>query len=737
MTLRKSIFLPISLSLMVALVACGGSSTHTVTQPITVTLSTAPATLYVNDTTAITATVANDPANGGVTWSCAPAGTCGAFSSSNTASGAPVTYTAPSAVPSSNVVITATSVTNTAISANSTAIAINPAPGIEITLSKAAQWSLAAGATTTISATIANDSANAGVNWSCTPATTCGSFSPSQTASGVTTTYTAPATAGTVVITATSVTDNAQSASSTVTIASSGILADGNYVFSLSGSDTVNYFDDPASVSGVFTVIGGAITGGEQDYADYWTIASDQINGAGSSISTTADGNLQIVLQTCSGSNCTLPDTALGLNGVETFSGTPVSASRALIIEFDDFASTSGTLDLQTSTAALSGGYAFEIGGANPNICSTPIVGVINIDSPGTISGTGSIFDASDCGSGTEFQDETFAASTVSAPDATGRVTFTLNPTDSSDFPQIILVGYIVDATHIRLLETDDTFKGDFGGTAFGQGTNTGTFSSSSVAGNTYVFSLSGLDDVEAYQAAGLLTTNPDGTVGGFINYNDLTGVGAQIPAPITGGTYTVDAPGSGFPDSGTGRVTMTGVTDGNVTLDLQLYLDGNGNALVITMDESDFGSGLAYQQTGGGSFTAGSFSGTYAMNARGWQIPEGTLSYNQSEFDAVGPIAADGVGTLTGFVDLNWFGGITFGWSPAYTVPTPDLPVTGAFSAASSGVFTGTITGLDVATSTNQDAFTYYLIDTTRVLAIETDPNQMTLGYFEQQPQK
>jgi len=430
MTFRKSILLLSSLSLMVALVACGNSSSSTPAPPITVALSTTPTALYVNDTTAITATVANDSANKGVSWSCAPTGTCGSFSSSQTASGVAVTYTAPAAVPSSTVVITATSVTNTAISASASAITINPASGIEITLSKAAQWSLAIDATTTISATVANDSALAGVNWSCTPATACGSFSPSQTASAATTTYTAPTTTGTVVITATSVTDDAQSASSTVTVGASGLLADGNYVFFLSGTDTVDGFDNPDSVAGVFAVKSGAITGGEQDFVDYFSAVSDQINGAGSSISTNADGNLQIVLQTCSRSNCAVTDTSVGVNGVETLDGSLVSASRALITEFDAFASASGTLDLQTSTDPPSGGYAFFASAYfddTPNLDNAlAIGGIIDIDGPGTISGTGSIFDANDNPSGNTFQAETFAASKVSPPDSNGRVTFTI-----------------------------------------------------------------------------------------------------------------------------------------------------------------------------------------------------------------------------------------------------------------------------------------------------------------------
>ncbi|MGB8014048.1 MAG: hypothetical protein WCF68_20705 [Terriglobales bacterium] len=726
MTFRKSILLLIGLSSIAALVACSSSSSSVTTQPITVTLSTTPAALYAKDTTSITATVANDTANGGVSWSCAPAGTCGTFSASSSASGAAVTYTAPATVPSSTVVITATSVTNTSISVSSAAITINPASGIEITLSKAAQWSLAAGATATIGATVANDSANAGVNWSCTPATTCGSFSPSQTASGATTTYTAPATAGTVVITATSVTDDAQLVSTTVSVVASGIVADGNYVFTLSGADEDDDFDDPFVAAGVIVVKGGAITGGEQDWGDYFTAVSDQINGAGSSISTTADGNLHIVLQTCNGSDCTLTDTTLGVNGVETLNAALVSPSRALITEFDAFASASGTLDLQTSTAAPSGGYAFFLTGQSGNY-ALEIGGVINVDGSGTISGTGSVFDANDSALGAVlYPNETLAASTVSGPDSNGRVLFTLNPTDSTDFPQIILAGYIVDATHIRLVEVLDTFDGFTAGTAFSQGTNTGTFSSTSVSGNSYVAGLAGYDDVDNFQLAGLFTTNADGTVGGTMNYNDLTGTVAQSPSSISGGTYTVDP---------TGRVTMAGITDGNVTYDLQFYLDGNGNAPAISMDYAYAVAGPGYQQTGGGSFTAASFSGTYVMNARGLEIPAGTFFYDQSEFDSVGPIQADGIGTFSGFVDLNWFNGSPYQGTPAFTVPTPDLTVSGAFTAAPSGIFTGTITGLDVTTSTNQDAFTYYVIDTTRVLSIETDPNQLTLDYFELQP--
>jgi len=734
MKLGKWVILIPSLGLVGALVACSSSNSSVTppppppVQPITVTVGPTPGALFVNDTASISATVMNDSANGGVTWSCAPAGACGSFSSNQSASRAQVTYTAPSAAGS--VTITATSVTNTSISTSAPAITINSAAGIELTLSKPAQWSLAASATAAISATVANDPANAGVTWSCAPAASCGSFSPNQTASKAATSFTAPAAAGAVVITATSVSDNAISASTTVTVGAAGTLADGNYVFTLSGSnndgENQGVGEDLFFAAGVFVVKGGAITGGEQDWGDFFTAASDQINSVGSSISTTADGNLQITLQTCNASDCTLTDTSIGVNGVETLNGTLVSASRALISEYDGSASASGTLDLQTSAAPPSGSYSFFLAGENTNFFPIGIGGVINIDSPETISGASSVFDANLGGSATQFQNEAFAASAVSTPDSFGRVLFKLNANDSRDFPQIILAGYLVDATRIRLVEVFDAFNAFVSGTALAQ-TNPGTFSSSSVAGNSYVVKLSGFDGFGNLQLAGLLTTNADGTVGGVINYNDLTGTGVQTPSPVTGGTYTVDP---------TGRVTMTGVTDGKVTFNLQFYLDGNGNAPVISMDSSDAIAGPGYQQTGGGSFTAASFSGVYAMNASGLQIPAGTASFNQSEFDAIGPVTANGAGTFSGFADLNAFNGSPFQGIPGFTVQTPNLTVTGAVTPSPNGVFTGTITGLNVVTNSNQDAFTYYMVDSTRAVTIETDPSQLTLGYFEVQSQ-
>ena len=477
-------------------------------------------------------------------------------------------------------------------------------------------------------------------------------------------------------------------------------LADGTYVFSVAGQDsTVDFL---YYVTGVFKVSGGAIVGGEQDFVDFSSpTLSDQIIG-GSSIKT-ADGNLKITLRTL--------DKSIGVNGVETFHATMVSSSgsKALINEFDSFATSSGQLELQTATALPPGGYAFFLTGGDSGGAVVAFGGVANVNGT-TISGAGSVFDFNNARNGILLQNQPIDPSTVSGPDAFGRIKISLDLA-TSGVGGLGLVGYLVDNNHIRLVENnndpmDVSFNGSMGGTAFAQGGNTGTFSAASIAGSSFVIGTTGEDPNGFFQAAGVVTANADlTTVSGTINFNDLTGIGAQAPIAFTG-TYTVDP---------TGRVTVQDTTDG---FTIQIYLDGNGNGAVATMDSLDVLAGQAYLQTGAGSFSAGSFSGSYGLDATG-------TDSSFLQVDSVGPITADGIGSLTGTVDQN---------SLSTGTPAAGVALTGDFVADPSGVFTTTngIKGLDVLNPANQNAFTYYMIDNQRAIAIETDPNQLTLGYFE-----
>lgn len=584
-----------------------------------------------------------------------------------------------------------------------------PPPAISVSVSTTAT-SVNVNGTLGATATVSNDSANAGVTWSCSG--TCGSFNPTTTASGTATTFTAPATSGSATITATSVTDPTKSGTATISVTGAPItLADGNYVYSLAGTDsnatntTALGFPSPYFVTGVFTVTGGAITGGEQDFVDFGAVATDFIDPAASSYLTTSDGNLQITLTTCTGIVCPGPDPVVGVAGVETINASLITATKARIVEFDAFATSSGTLELQDSTAIAAspvGGYAFGVQGIDSGGNTLAIGGVLNLDGTGALTSS-SVFDQNR--GGNLSANETFdtTASSVTGPDVSGRLLISLKPTDTT-LPIINFAGYIVDATHIQLAEVADPSGSTTGGTALGQNA-----ANLAVEGNSYVVSLNGFDVNGGFQIAGALTL-ASGNVTGSISYNDF--VQQSTSVPITAGTFVADA---------TGRITLTGVTDGNLLapLNLQLYVDGNGNAMALTMDTTDITEGPGYQQTTGGTFGAGA----YVMATTGL---DGT---NEIEFDAVGPIVSDGTATFTGFADLNWLSDGTA------ALPTANLPVDGAFTAPSGDVSTGagnTITGLDVTTPTGADAFDYYIVDTTRVVAIETDSFQLTLGSFE-----
>jgi len=488
-------------------------------------------------------------------------------------------------------------------------------------------------------------------------------------------------------------------------------LANGSYVFQLSGTNAHGFY----SVSGVFTVDNGSITGGEQDFIDPTTGAkNDTITGG--SIVVIDDGNLWITLKTA--------DTSIGVSGVETLDATLFSSSHATLIDFDSSGTSSGTVDLQTGIAAPSGGYAFFAFGRDSVNSATVIGGVLNVDGPGTISGNGSIFDINDAGLAGPLAAQAFAASTVTTPDSQGRVELKLVPSAASGVGQINLIGSLVDTKHIRLVETTDTYRGFTGGTALGQ---TGAFTSSSISSASFVFGAAGEDPNGALQAAGLLVAGPNtGTVGavtgnvtGTFSWNDHTGVAIQTPLPLAGGTYTLDTTGAG---AGTGRVTLAGLTDSTTnptfTYDLELYLTGDGQGLLILMDRDEVVVGQDFQQTGG-PFTATSFNGSYALNVR-HVVPNVGSETRQN---GVGPLTADGTGDVTGFFDFN-----------QTSSNATKLPLSGTFTAGANGAFTGTLAGLDTSQTPMVHHFACYLVSPSQAVLIETDNAQLTLGFLELQ---
>jgi hypothetical protein len=699
MKLNYSSYLVVFIVLVIMITGCSSSGSPNPPESISVALSPQPpSSTGTGSTINLTAVVSNDSANAGVKWSVACGSSqCGSFSTASTASGTATKFTAPTSAPKpATLAITATSVTDSTKSASATITISAPSAPITVALNSP-PGSLAATTSAALTATVANDSANAGVTWSVTCGSAqCGSFNPTTTPSGTATTYSAPAappTPATVTVTATSVSDTTKSASASITItAAPPVLADGNYIYHLAGEDGTS----PYFVAGAFTVQNGVIAAGEQDMTDANIIAQDNLSASGSSLSLVS-GNIQIVLNT--------GDTAIGVNGIETFRGTVVSNARVLISEFDTFATATGSIDQQTSTAAPAGGYAFNLGGLDGAAQPSNLVvgGILNISGASILIGN-SVFDYNDGGS--IGQAQTFASGAVSAPDSFGRVVFTLTPGANTGLQSFAAAGYTVGTNQIQLVETNDTLGGDLGGTALGQGSNTGRFNLASVAGNSYAFGAIGQDNSSSggsniVQMAGGFGLNANGTVSGDLALNDLY---YSFGSQITGGTYTIDP---------TGRVTLTATISSNQisnnpTFTFQLYLDGNGNALELGVDSLQITSGLAYLQQAPSS----DFSGSYALNVYGFS------SINQEPaWAATGPVtvASD---AFSGYTDSS-----VQNAANSASIVTPGVPLSGSENSSIGWL---TLTGLNAQDPQTQSGFGYYPIDNRRVIAIELD-NQQT----------
>jgi hypothetical protein len=462
-------------------------------------------------------------------------------------------------------------------------IAFQPAPVKGISLN----------ATTPVTAVVTADPSDAGVDWAllCQSGSNCGTLNPLHTASGKAASYSPPATISgntqNFTIEAFATADHTKNVVTSITVTGFAGTLKGTYVFASQGTDANGSYQ----LAGVITLDGnGAITSGEQTRSDYLLTVSDPITGGSYYIG--PDGRGTLTLNTA--------DANIGQLGVENLTLVVLSSSRALIATADNpnlqpsFETSAGTLDLQTSTAAPTAGYAFSVNGTDIFLSPMAMGGVLNIDSPNAISGAGSVMDQNDGGA---LASAATLSGTLTAPDSFG--SFKLNLTASFTPTPIQFTGYIVDGLHIKLIESDDNVSGaGFGstaGVAISQGANTGTFSTNQSFAGNYVFGILGQDFSglpTSLASVGQFAADASGNLTGY-NDEELNGLGIQIGDSFTA-TYLIDAAGTGRVDS---SLTFTSNGPGPEFI---FYLTGGGNPpLVLDSDVNigSIGAGLAYPQ--------------------------------------------------------------------------------------------------------------------------------------------
>ncbi|MHB8411803.1 MAG: beta strand repeat-containing protein [Candidatus Acidiferrales bacterium] len=673
--------------------------TITVTPPpaISVTITNKFTTIAPGAAKTLNATVQNDSANKGVTWTltaggaaCAPAA-CGTLSGNSATS---VTYTAPATVPpapNNAPTITATSVSDGTKSDSDAFTITGAAPPIAVTITNKISTIAAGAAPVTFNASVANDPSNKGVSWalnangatgtSCDP--TCGSLS-AQTTSSVK--YTPPAAvpgspnnAPTLVATSVADTTKSDSDGFTITSTSSNNNAElkGQYAFLVGGFDdaTGNQF----AYIGSLTADGaGNITSGVEDVNLPSTVKTSlAVTGT---YTVGLDNRGTATITTTSGSNTFAFSVGSIIGGV---------ATKVHIIEFDDSNGTSGRRGsgvayLQTAAAfnlaSINGPYAFQFVGqdftAGTRLVNT---GAFTANGSGSVTGT---LDFNDSGTFSGGNSLTATISTGAATATNGRVTMAFMSPGTANS-----VEYIVSANRILLMTTDaESTKGLLSGQIV---TQTSTAFTNTSLNGTVIFYATGRSSVAGDSSiiAGILTFNSTTlTITLSADQNDGGTAGTQT------GTFSYSV-------SANGHVTITGGGGNNP----DLYLVDTNKAFFMGT-AGDVNAGFLEPQSAG-PFTNSSVSGNYFSG--------------EAEYAAVkGVSVRSGIETSTGNGTVN----LTLDTSS----PTNPFLISGQ---------TLTITLTVAATGRATDNFgdIYYIISPTKLVLMDGSGSTSDVTILEQ----
>jgi len=627
-----------------ALAGCGSSNGAAAKTIVSVTGSfqsvqagTGPVTLTSNIPVTWALSVANVP--------CAPG--CGTLSS-GTAATTSTNYTPPSQPPlNASATITATSTTD---SSQTFVFDFEITAPVSVMITNAFTTQLASGPAVQVNASVSNDSAGAGVTWTltaggaaCSPA--CGTL-VSSAAPSFSAIYTPPSSLPTgssdsPTITATSVTSTAASASFTFTITSALGLFSGNYTFLLRGYDGNEL---PMAMAGAVTADGnGNITGGEIDIDDDGGITTIPSPTTGTySIDASFNG---VTRGTITITSYTFPNSTDNI--VLKFS-LSADGTRGKIVELDGSGYlNAGNLLQQTtsafSLASIAGSYAFGLDSDAPVGGRIVAAGQFVLAQSGI---TGGLIDQSKAGNATPiYSDTAISASSVGAPDALGRGTFTM--TVQGNGTQYAY--YIVNSGQMDLIEIDSglLYGTAQAGTAFAQQ----ALSPASV-NTTSVLQLTGMDVVQGTNnigpdvIIGVMTITGGNTFTLTFDENDLGSI--LTSDTVNGGIASFD------PTTGRGVVAAGDFVSGFVNSAV-FYLYNTGQGFFIDTDPSTSNvppsqavtnnafSGTLTPQTGS-PYSSQTLSGNSIIRFGASAIPDipnlaGAANYN----NALGTFTAEG----------------------------------------------------------------------------------------------
>jgi len=576
--------------------------------------------------------------------------------------------------------------------------------------------SLVISSTASITASISNDPAGKGADWTVTcGSVACGSFNPVHTASGAATVYTAPATVptgNTVTIKATSTADTTKSVSSTVTITASSTSCP----LTLGGQESL--------LSGTYAVLfNGWSDAGNPGQA----AASFTADGAGNIPNGVADssavGSAPLVNQAMTAGCYSIGSDHRGKMIWNFGSSRTVTFSFVMradgkngdLIEFDDTTGTtggrgSGSIRKQDTTlfvaSTLTSAWAFGVRGSKGDGTRAGSLGAFSLDGVSTLSGG-----AVDYSEPTISFTGLAASGSFTAPDAThGRGTLTIIIASVPGIGNLTLhfAYYITRGgggtqplVYLQSTDTPDAVGHALqNGVMIKQATPTGGFGNASLNG-TVVFALTGNDTSHGITntIVGLATSTGNGVFAGFADQEaDATpltnqAVSGTISIGANGmGTVQITAPAPQVPTS----IVMVAPNEA-------LMLEGTAGS-----PGNDVQTGIFQPQTGGGTFSPASLSGSLVF---GSDEPATTnVGVN------VGAIQITSAGNFTITQDGSGTGGLQ-----------PGQVLTGTYTMTANG--RGDIT----ITSGGSGTATIYLLGTNKAVVMPRGGGDIALINLEQ----
>jgi hypothetical protein len=718
MRTKYKFFAPLAVALLAffGVSGCGGSGSST--GPVSISVTPPNPSVAVGQMQTFTANVTGGTAPATVTWSVMGAGTIDSNG----------VYTAPTSVPATNDIVTATSQGATGSAT------------VNVTASQALQVSpggpaVSAGAVQVFTATSGGNPVGS-ITWQVNGIAGGDCVAPAANATtpchGTITSggsFTAPLSppSGGVVITALSGTDSG-STNPTILYSSASLTSNGStgqYAFQFAGSDFQVGF--PLNVAGSITTSGssssttGTITGGELDISSGAGVTQAAPITAGTITVNPPDGRVTITIASNANNN---------ISSSFTLQLVLTTNQHGLLIDFDNFGTGSGAIDAQNISSfanSLNGNYSFSFSGLDANLL--PMFGAgaflvsgntIPVNVPAAPTNTQDLVDRagfpnSNTNVSVITNDITLSGALSPTVDNFGRGTLQMS---STPLGIINFAFYMVDQTHANIVETDTAATTPL---LFGQifsAPNNATPLTGGVA-----FTAGGSSDGSSYNPyviGGVFPLN--GTTvgtGGVIDIN--TSNASQVATAITSGNYTNQPNTAG---NVPGRFTLSLTTAKSSTpVEFAAYTTTVNTALLVEIDShTDGATGTAYQQS-----SPVPLIGSFATNLQGVGASKQAGPIEQDVSGQV--VLGTNSGTpavIGGNLDLN--SALSAGTLSIVPSCTPTSGSCSSFSTAANNRGTAVIkTAKNIATFN----LTYYLVSPTTALFIDTDSNRVAAGIF------